>query len=76
MIQRLSDLLRVPIVEQLQIKQWLDYLGKFTDDRNYKCIVCHVPVGMKGTSPAIQVGDRRNKKFKHSTCEGRINVKN
>ena len=72
MLQRLSDLIRLSVIEQLQIKQWLDYLGKFTNPNNFKCVVCHVPVGMKGTSPAIQVGDRRNKKYKHLTCEGRI----
>ena len=70
MNKRILQQIRVSVAQQLQMKRWMDYLSKFTHSNNYCCMLCKMPVGMRGTSPAIQVGDRRNKKYKHINCEG------
>lgn len=68
--QRIKRLMTMRVAQQLKMKEWLDYLAKFTTPNNYCCFHCNAPVGMKGTPPAIQIGDRRNKKYKHINCGG------
>lgn len=69
-MKNIASKTKVSIAEGARQLEWSQYVNTFNTPRHFTCFLCGIPVGIKGTSPAIQIGERDNKKYKHITCGG------